>query len=161
MEEFKQIEKFPNYEVSNLGNVRNAVSKKFMAFSINEFGYCIITLRDGVGTKTIKVHRLVAMAFIENPERKFCINHKDGNKQNNRADNLEWSTYSENMKHAYANGLNRTVGKKGGSSHFAKLTPEQVAQIRSLKGKKTQKEIGQMFGVGQSQVSKIHSGATW
>jgi hypothetical protein len=71
-------------------------------------GYVAITLGDGNGNKKqVLVHRLVATTFIPNPEQKPQVNHKDGDKKNNRIENLEWSTPSENGKHAYAIGLNR------------------------------------------------------
>lgn len=60
-------------------------------------GYPCVTL----GRKSLHVHRLVALAFHPNPDNKPCVNHKDGNKENNHSDNLEWCTKSENGKHAY------------------------------------------------------------
>lgn len=74
------------------------------------WGYLSTTLtKEGKG-KNIQVHRLVALTFIENPENKSLVNHKDGNKINNLKSNLEWATYSENTKHAFKIGL---VGRSG------------------------------------------------
>lgn len=72
--------------------------------------YKFMCLRKDGENKNHLVHRLVAQAFIPNPENKPCINHKDGNKQNNKVENLEWCTYSENRKHAYDNGLSPQRG---------------------------------------------------
>jgi hypothetical protein len=63
--------------------------------------------------KNITIHRLVAEAFLPNPEGKLTVNHKDGNKLNNDVSNLEWNTYSENLKHAYSHNLNKWNEKKG------------------------------------------------
>ena len=93
------------YEVSNLGAVksvrRNALMKKF-----TNKGYEYAHLCKNGKHFNAKVHRLVAVAFIPNPENKPQVNHKDGNKMNNRANNLEWATALENQRHARETGLN-------------------------------------------------------
>jgi hypothetical protein len=102
MEEWRVINDFPNYSVSNLGNVMNTTTNKIMKLNNNR-GYCNISLTtailDNKIQKTFKVHRLVAIAFIENPENKPEVNHKDKNKSNNNVSNLEWNTRLENCHH--------------------------------------------------------------
>lgn len=109
------------YQVSNLGNVKSfarevpyktygtwkmrTVPGRIMKPYKNESGYLLVTLTKPDSRKLCKVHRIVAEAFIENPESKRCVNHKDGNKENNCVENLEWVTYSENMHHAADNEL--------------------------------------------------------
>jgi len=93
------------YQVSNLGNIRSlnyrGTGKKRLLGQWENFGYKITHLsRDG-RTITIGVHRLVALAFIDNPNQKAEINHLDGDKKNNIVDNLEWVTRGENQKHKY------------------------------------------------------------
>lgn len=83
------------YDVSNTGNVRRVGGKVLKPALVA--GYPRVT----VGGKNCHIHRLVAIAFIPNPENKPCVNHKDGDKQNNHVSNLEWATYSENELHAY------------------------------------------------------------
>lgn len=78
---------------------------RIMKTHINSCGYVYTRLTKNKIGKNVRIHRIVAMAFIENPEHKICVNHKDGNKENNRVDNLEWVSHSENMHHAFDNGL--------------------------------------------------------
>jgi hypothetical protein len=97
METWRIIKDFPNYSVSNLGNVINNKSNKLMKLCVKG-GYYTVSLI-GIGKKTFKVHRLVALGFIENLDNKPEVNHKDKNRLNNNVNNLEWNTRSENNKH--------------------------------------------------------------
>ena len=73
--------------------------------SIDKYGYeRVVLTKDGI-RKTYSVHKLVALAFIPNPENKTTINHIDGNKRNNNVSNLEWATEKENQNHKWKNGL--------------------------------------------------------
>ena len=94
------------YLVSNFGNVFS-IKKNTLMTPSSSIGYYIVKLSNGcVKTqKAKKVHRLVAEAFIPNPNNLPCINHIDGNKLNNRVDNLEWCTVAQNTKHAYDNNI--------------------------------------------------------
>lgn len=71
-----------------------------LKYSINHKGYCMVVLYVNHTIKGFAVHTLVAKQFIPNPENRPTVNHKDGNKENNKAENLEWATYKEQMKHA-------------------------------------------------------------
>ena len=98
MEEWRDVvgaEKY--YEVSNLGKIRNKITGDILKPS-KSGGYFHIELRYGIN-KDCLIHRLVAQAFIPNPFNLSCVNHKDENKLNNRADNLEWCTYQYNNKY--------------------------------------------------------------
>ena len=114
MEIWKDVVGFERaYRVSNLGRVKSKIRKgvieeKLLKPYKNNKGYECVDLWDNNHKKKL-VHRLVAEAFIPNPEHKKVVNHKDGNPLNNKIDNLEWCTYSENMLHSFRVLGRRTV----------------------------------------------------
>ena len=115
----KAIKQYPKYFVTEEGLVFSSKTNKFLKFSYDQQGYQRVGLYVGnYKSKTIKVHRLVAETFIPNPENKSEVNHIDGNKHNNRVDNLEWVSSSENKQHAIHTRLkvynNPSTGKKLG-----------------------------------------------
>lgn len=93
------------YQVSDLGRVRRG--NKLLHLNTNTYGYKHITLCKNNVPKTVVVHKLVADAFIENPQSKPQINHKDGNKENNTVANLEWVTQGDNNRHAIKTKLRK------------------------------------------------------
>ena len=99
VETFVKIVGFENYEVSNLGKVRNIKSGKVLKPHLNHKGYLKHHLSKNNKLKELFLHRIVATAFIDNPEGKPCVNHIDENKLNNDLSNLEWCTVRENLIH--------------------------------------------------------------
>lgn len=100
-----------NYEVSNLGRVRNKLSKKLLTTS-KRGNYLGVSLQYEQKRYTYLVHRLVAIAFIPNDdETKTCVNHKNHNPIDNKVENLEWISISDNIKHSYTNPERKTVKK--------------------------------------------------
>lgn len=91
---------YNNYEVSNKGRVRNKTTKLILSPCKNKQGYLQVGIMDNGHHISRRIHRLVAIAFIKNPFNKETVNHKDGNKLNNNADNLEWTTIKENVIHS-------------------------------------------------------------
>lgn len=129
MEIWKKIEGFENYEVSNTGLVRSLNYKNLGYINILKFrnhhkGYIKAPLTKNKKTKSFFIHRLVAIAFIPNPDNKLQVNHINGIKTDNRVENLEWCTNSENQSHAYKNNL------RSKSYHKRKLSFEQAQDIR-------------------------------
>jgi len=147
---WKDIEGYEGYyEVSNLGRIKSLKTNHGKDQILirktydrpNQYTTINFTVK-GVA-RTCSVHRLVAIAFIPNPDHKRTVNHIDGNKHNNLVTNLEWATYSENIRHAYSTGLNKVPEgrgegiKSGKTSHFHNVTydPSKDRWIASVKVK--------------------------
>lgn len=99
MEQWKKIEGFENYSVSTKGRVRNDRTGVIYVGRANKRGYFDIHLRRNNKRERRYIHRLVAEAFIPNPNNYPCVNHIDENKSNNASSNLEWCTYMYNNQH--------------------------------------------------------------
>ena len=143
-----------------------------MKQQINHYGYYIITLRREKNKPVTRtVHSLVAECFIGKKPKKYVINHKDGNKLNNNVNNLEYTTYSGNLLHAYKKGLhipldmNKVVVKRGEDNYKSVLTQQQVIEILKIhystnKGCRIiAKELNLPFGAVQGVLSP--SRPTW
>ena len=150
MEEWKKIDGYENYEVSNFGFVRNLNYNKIKILINREdnHGYLHIDLCKNSKVKTFKIHRLVAKSFIPNPENKSQVNHIDGNKKNNTVDNLEWNTAKENIIHSYKIGLN--VSRK--SVLQFDMNMNFIKEFTSIT------EAGREIGCCKSSISEICSG---
>lgn len=163
-EKWKRI--YDVYAVSNLGRVKRlkggpgANIDYIFKGSKSDTGYISVVLRIK-GRQVAKfVHKLVAETFIGPRPKKHIIHHKDGNKLNNAAENLAYITQSQNIQHAYDTHLRKT-GPRGEHNRAAKLSSEKVLEIRKLRGSKTQKAIGEIFGVRESTICNILKGKTW
>jgi len=165
-EVWKVVPGFENYSVSNCGRVRRDVKtwshepKILKPFTISG-GYQQIHLFCGGVRKAFRVHRLVLALFDRPPQEGEEGNHKDGDKSKNGISNLEWVFPNGNMKHAYDSGLHsRQVGDK---SHFAKLSLQQVREIRDKMsvGVLTCISIANEYGVCRSTVYRIRDGKSW
>jgi hypothetical protein len=108
----------------------------------------------------VRLHTLVAEHFCKKQSHHNCVNHLDGNKLNNNASNLEWTTLGDNVRHAVSTGLFDTKGEK---HHNSKLTKEKVIEMRRLysTGNYTQEKIGNMFGVCRRQAGDVINKVNW
>ena len=150
--------------MSNLGRVRSlkTARTRILKLRLDSDGYLTACLYKK-GVKYPAVHRLVAKAFIPNPEDKPTVNHIDGDKKNNCVENLEWATHKENLDHAINTGLRPPF--KGTHSHFAKLNADEVRYIRSHY-KQNSKEMGaqalaRKFNISRESVVRIAKRQTY
>lgn len=152
-----------NYEISNLGNIRHATTKKTKTPQRDKDGYLFFMLYKNNKGSNAKLHRLIALTFISNPENKPLVNHKDGNKENNNIDNLEWATSAENNKHAWENKLNQGYDKKGENHPSSKLTEKDVLTIRRMysDGGYTYQKLADAYGVDKSMIGLIIKRKSW
>ena len=156
----KEIHITKNYLVDEQGEIYNAKTLKKKAQFVNRDGYKVIDIYVNNKATRYTMHRIVAIAFIPNPENKPCVNHIDGNKQNNKVSNLEWVTYSENAKHAVAMGLVRS--RKGEENNMAKITDEQARMVcEMLRDGLRNRDIYDRTGISKHIVKQIRSGKIW
>lgn len=130
MEDWRVIKGFPNYSVSNFGNVKNNITNK--QFRLNtKSGYQYVTLINNLGKKNFGVHRLVALEFIDNPENKKTVNHKNKNKLDNSIENLEWASTKEQAQHKSI-GLIYKSNKNKCINRLDKVTGEILQKYNSI-----------------------------
>lgn len=188
IEMWKDIEGYEGlYQISNFGNVKsypktwlcgganNAPlnefkhSGKILKQSLRSNGYFHVCLYNCNGYKQLSIHRLVCISFIKNTDNKPCVNHIDGNKQNNNVCNLEWVTRSENQRHAVKLGLIKSGYKntnykfKGENNERAKFSNNEIIELRKLINSKlyTQIQLAKIYNVSQATISKIKLGKTY
>ena len=138
------------YQVSNLGNIRNSKTGNILKTKLRKDGYVDITISLGSrkNKRTFKVHRIIAEVFLSNPNNLPQINHKNGIKTDNRVDNLEWCSQSENIVHGFNSGL-----------YKRKLTKEEIDYIKEHYIPKD-KEFGRIplakkIGVSTATITRV------
>lgn len=163
------------YEISNIGRVRSLDRTKLNSIGSLRVtkgillkptkastGYYTVMFSVGGKTKRILVHRIVATAFIPNPENKPQVNHINGIKTDNRLENLEWCTRKENIAHADINGLmNRATGESVGISKLTKNNVLAIRRLYSIKGFTDMDLITKKYNVSKSTVNNVISRKTW
>jgi len=180
MEEvWKDIQGYEGYyQISNLGSVKSLERKlphnkfknvicnykeRIMKQNNDTKGYPSIMLRVNNVIKTLRIHRLVAQAFIPNPENKPQINHINGIKTDYSIINLEWCNQSENNTHAYKTGLRTSECVRGINSNHSKLTEENVLEIRRrfLNENISRKELSEIYNVSRRNICHIINNEIW
>lgn len=161
--ELKEIPGFPRYFAGTDGKIYSNTRNNMRPMSpyMDRYGYLALKPRINGKMKTQGVHRLLALAFIPNPENKPQVNHKNGIKTDNRIENLEWATESENVKHAFDHGL--VSARRGEDSNFSSITEEIAHEVCKLLEDRKLKdwEIMERLGVTRSVVSHMKGGSRW
>lgn len=124
IEEWRKVPEFEGYRVSSLGRImsfRRRKTRILSSRSTNTQGYIYVLFWVNGKSVCRYVHRVVASAFIPNPENKKCVNHIDGDIKNNLAINLEWSTHSENSKHSYRTGRQSKIKSKSRTRYLSTI----------------------------------------
>lgn len=165
-EEWKAIVDIDGYDISNFGSVRSYYyGKKITNTAVKTIktrncrGYRYFNVYKNGKLLTLSVHRQVALAFIDNPQNKPCVNHKDYDRANNKASNLEWVTHAENNKHRELN--NRVNFSKGSNHYKAKLTEEEVLSIKADIPFMAPCDIARKYGIEPYMIQNIKRGITW
>lgn len=150
---YKEIEGYEGlYEVSNLGNVKSLISNKILKPIKDKDCYLFVGLYQQGKLKHHRVHRLVAEAFIENPNNLTEINHKDENKQNNTIENLEWCTREYNL--AYGTHNQRSAASRINHPKRSK----QVLCVETGKIYPSTRDVARQLGFSQGNISQYCNG---
>lgn len=168
---WKDIPGFPGYQVSDTGLIKSCarlakgrwgtqrIKERIIKHWTTKVGYCIIGLeRDNKRVRKL-LHRLVAQAFVPNPNNLPTVNHKDGNKSNCAADNLEWLTMGDNSRHAYRLGLKCADGSRNGRSKLTETIVQSIRQDR--RSGMSADAIACKYNICKASVYSICSKRSW
>lgn len=172
MENWKDIPGYENcYQASTAGHIkslsrkvnsgngaRRIIPDRIIKVQKNHEGYRVVKFSTGNEPKYLRVCRLVALTHIPNPYNLPVVNHLNGIKDDDRVENLEWTSVSGNNKHAFQIGLSDIHGE---NHPGCKLSNKDVELIKSMKGKMKQGLIAKQFNVSESTVSMILKGKRW
>ena len=144
------------YQASTLGRIKSLITNKILKDTQIKSGYKIISLSKNKREKLWRVHKLIALTFIPNPNNYPVINHKNGIKNDNRADNLEWCTYSYNSKHAYDKKLRIPpwLNKKGKNHNCSKKIEQYDLQGNFIRVWDSIADASREFNVSDGNIIK-------
>ena len=155
------------YQASSLGNIRSIdriiydknlkrsrnFKGKILKQNIRNDGYLFVNLSKNGINKVVKIHRIIAKTFIKNSNNYKCINHINGNKQDNNINNLEWCTYSHNIKEAYKLGLKKPISIKGGKNKCSKIVNQYDLDNNFIKKWYCIKDASKKLKIKDSNIS--------
>ena len=168
-EEWKPVPGYEGYHVSNLGRIKSLSrliragnglrqTQECILKQVCHTGYLWVELWSERKPKRVSAHYLVLIAFVGPRLPGFQANHIDGNKRNNRPDNLEWVTAQENTLHAVRTGL-KDIGER---HYYAKLTAQQVQEIRAMSAQGVgPRRLARLFGVTHTNIGHIVHRRNW
>lgn len=146
------------YAVTLCGKVYSIRAKRFLSAGKGKRGYLTVVLSQDGDKKTYPVHRLVAMAYLDNPEGLPAVNHKNGDKTDNHVNNLEWCTQKDNIQHAIETGLQKPIPY----DEMRSLSDEEAHEVCSLLDSGFRvKDISSILGYNQNTISRIKAGITY
>ena len=155
------------YQASSLGNIRSIdriiydknlkrsrnFKGKILKQNIRNDGYLFVNLSKNGINKVVKIHRIIAKTFIKNNNNYKCINHINGNKQDNNINNLEWCTYSHNIKEAYRLGLKKSISIKGEKNKCSKIVNQYDLDNNFIKKWYCIKDASKKLKIKDSNIS--------
>lgn len=155
----RQIPGYPEYLTDAAGQIFSEKYKKFLNHFLVK-GYKKVGLYKDRRLKHVFVHRILALTWIDNPQNKPYVNHRDGNKLNNLLDNLEWVTAKENTTHAHATGLctytPSLIRSQRASILCRRINPQQETELRILKAQgKSNVELANRYNVSRQLIHKV------
>ena len=160
-EYFRAVIVFTNYEISSVGRVRNSKTGRVLKTQVRKDGYVGVQLHKDGKMKSFLMHRLVALAFIENPLEKPDVDHIDRNRANNRLENLLWSTTSENLMNSTKRAITSSIYK---GVYFHRQSERWRAQIR-INGKaktlgnfRNERDAGEAYNEAAIELFGVYAG---
>lgn len=155
MENWRVAVDYPDYEVSDKGRIRVKETGTIIKLHTNNYGYNTVILYNNGEGKSKSVHRIVASTFLRSPIEGEQVNHKDGNKQNNDVENLEWVTQAENLRHSRNILGNKNGGVKRKQGSYKIRINLKVYRVSH---NMTQEEFANKIGISRAMYSLIEKG---